>query len=227
MKSALPIIAAASILLAGCDELEVEETHNFGDEMYENNYTLVNTTDLEVDYYMANTDLFGDAQEVKDSKYYVDTLASQSPPVDVIHAHNERSRISFYVVDHSDTSNSATQMYQVAQDQPYHFIAWQNAEKLRLTLVKKANDNKDDFFAIRILATENLRLKVEKQLVNLYQNQLSYWYHIDDCADDLKISRINDEDKRVYEPVSICDASYGQSYTLLLSEDGLEASIAE
>lgn len=227
MKSALPIIAAASILLAGCDELEVEETHNFGDEMYENNYTLVNTTDLEVDYYMANTDLFGDAQEVKDSEYYVDTLASQSPPVDVIHAHNERSRISFYVVDHSDTSNSATQMYQVAQDQPYHFVAWQNEEKLRLTLVKKANDDKDDFFAIRILATENLRLKVEKQLVNLYQNQLSYWYHIDDCADDLKISRINDEDKRVYEPASICDASYGQSYTLLLSEDGLEASIAE
>ena len=142
--------------------------------MYENNYTLVNTTDLEVDYYMANTDLFGDAQEVKDSQYYVDTLASQSPPVDVIHAHNERSRISFYVVDHSDTSNSATQMYQVEQNQPYHFVAWQNEEKLRLTLVKKANDDKDDFFAIRILATENLRLKVEKQIVNLYQNQVSY-----------------------------------------------------
>ena len=83
------------------------------------------------------------------------------------------------------------------------------------------------FFAIRILATENLRLKVEKQIVNLYQNQLSYWYHIDDCADDLKVSKLNDEDKRVYEPISICNASYGQSYTLLLSEGGLEASIAE
>ncbi len=227
MKSALPIMIAASILLTGCDELEVEETHNFGDEMYENKYTLVNTTDLEVDYYMANTDLFGDAQEFKDSQYYVDTLASQSLPVDVTHAHNERSRISFYVVDHSDITNSATQMYQVEQNQPYHFVAWQNEEKLRLTLVKKANDDKDDFFAIRILATENLRLKVEKQIVNLYQNQLSYWYHIDDCADDLKVSKLNDEDKRVYEPVSICNASYGQSYTLLLSEDGLEASIAE
>ena len=132
MKSALPIMIAASILLTGCDELEVEETHNFGDEMYENNYTLVNTTDLEVDYYMANTDLFGDAQEVKDSQYYVDTLASQSLPIDVTHAHNERSRISFYVVDHSDISNSATQMYQVEQNQPYHFVAWQNEEKLRL-----------------------------------------------------------------------------------------------
>ena len=92
MKSALHIMIAASILLTGCDELEVEETHNFGDEMYENNYTLVNTTDLEVDYYMANTDLFGDAQEVKDSQYYVDTLTSKSLPVDVTHAHNERSR---------------------------------------------------------------------------------------------------------------------------------------
>ena len=51
--------------------------------------------------------------------------------------------------------------------------------------------------------------------------------YIDDCADDLKVSKLNDEDKRVYEPVSICNASYGQSYTLLLSEDGLEASIAE
>lgn len=226
MKNALFLLFATT-LLVGCDELEVEESHDFGNQMYENKYTLINTTALEVDYSMANTDLFGNAREVSDAQYYVDTLASGSLPVDITHLHNERRRISFYVEDHSEASNFAEQMYQVDNDQPYHFVAWQSGEKLRLTLIKQTQNNKEGFFAVRFLATENIRLKIENQIVSLYQNQLSTWYHTDDCADDIKVSRLNDEGKRIDESVAICHASYGHSYTLLVSEDGLQASISE
>ncbi|KPH64535.1 hypothetical protein AMS58_12260 [Pseudoalteromonas porphyrae] len=216
LTRSLCILTLSSFIVA-CNSEDIE-TANFGSSYYKNDYTLINTTNQEIDFHMANTELDGDERDVKRNKYYVDTLASGADPIKTRHEHNGKYKISFYVQDHSQNTRNYKKLYKVNNDQDYHFIAWQDEELVRLSLVKNQQDNKDNFFAVRFLATETVTLTVNEKPLTLTQGDVSHWRHVDDCNADIKV-----DDKIL----SICHASYSNSYTLVVDKNGIKATITE
>ncbi len=66
--------ATLSLLAVACSSEDVE-TANFGSDIYKNQYNLVNATDYEIAFHLANTELDGDERNVADDKYRVKVLA--------------------------------------------------------------------------------------------------------------------------------------------------------
>ncbi|MGS0495968.1 hypothetical protein CWB85_07615 [Pseudoalteromonas sp. S1727] len=217
MLTRMLCIVTLSSFISACDSEDLE-TANFGSSLYKNDYTLINATNSEIDFHMANTEIAGDERDVSSNKYYIETLASGDEPTTIRHEHNVGYKISFYVQEHSKASRHHKKQFKVKNDQDYHFIAWQEQDALRLSLMKNQTNNKPDFFAVRFLATESMTLIVNKQPLIMAKGEISLWRHVDDCNDDIKI---NDE------TLSICHTSYGNSYTFVIDKSGIKATINE
>ncbi|OUS71283.1 hypothetical protein B5G52_12140 [Pseudoalteromonas sp. A601] len=205
------------IAFTGCNSEDLE-TANFGSSFYKNDYTLVNATDLEIDYHIANTQLDGDPRDVEKNKYYIDTLSTDSEPKSVTHEHNTNREITFYIQDHTHKTKRVKKTYKVKNEQDYHFIAWQNNERLNLSIIQNQSKNKSSFFAIRFLASTDMPITINSKTFNLEQGEISNWYYVDDCNSDIKFNN---------EPLSICHTSYDNSYTLVLDKSGIKATITE
>ncbi|UTV30290.1 hypothetical protein [Photobacterium atrarenae] len=203
--------------LAGCSEEDLE-TSNFGSDYYKNHYTLMNATDYEIDFHMANTELDGDERDVENSKYFKKTLAAGAAPVEITHEHNVKRRISFYVAARNQLGLLDQKKVKVSNDKNYHFLAWQHQGQVALNVFKQEKDDRSSEFSVRIFAADAVNLEIEGSPVSLTSGMLSGRFYIDQCNGGIMQNE---------QPISICDASFGRSYLLVVDGDGRQALYLE
>ncbi|UXI03868.1 hypothetical protein [Photobacterium sp. TY1-4] len=203
--------------LAGCSEEDLE-TSNFGSDYYKNQYTLMNATDYEIDFHMANTELDGDERDVENSKYLKYTLAAGAAPVEITHEHNIERQITFYAAARNQLGLLGREKFKVTNDRDYHFLAWQHQGQIDVSIYEQAKDDRGGEFAVRIFAADPVNLTIEGSPVALTTGTMSGRYFVDQCNGGIQMNG---------QPISICDASFGRSYLLVVDTDGRQALYLE
>ncbi|WP_462172258.1 hypothetical protein [Pseudoalteromonas xiamenensis] len=215
----LPLtIATCVLLLTACSEEDIE-TANFGSSFFKNQYNLVNATDVEIAFHMANTELDGDERNVREDKYRVKVLNAGDASTQITHEHNTNRQISFFVESVNKLGMLVQEKIKVKNDTDYHFIAMQgNNNSLNLKVLKKERSDHDNVFTVRLLAAAPMSVSVNDQAVTLKTGEVSNWYQVDECVGDIRIQEV---------AVDICNASFGRSYLLVVNNDGLKSLVLE
>ncbi|TMP44362.1 hypothetical protein CWB96_05995 [Pseudoalteromonas citrea] len=207
-----------SCVLIACSSEDLE-TANFGSDLNKNHYNYVNATQYEVKYHTANTKLNGDERDATKDKYYIATLARNAEPKRIEHEHNVNRQISFYAQALNNNGNDRQIKYKVKQDQDYHVIAWQdNSKSLMITLLKQQTNNKGDHFALRFLSNADQTITVNNKPLIVSKGAVSSWHYLQNCTSDLKLNG---------QPVEFCNASFNNSYTLVINNQEIEEIITE
>ncbi|KAF7764993.1 hypothetical protein PCIT_b1112 [Pseudoalteromonas citrea] len=218
MKFAHLSIPLAGCVLMACSSEDLE-TANFGSDLNKNHYNYVNATQYEVKFHTANTKLNGHERNVANEKYYVTTLATTAVPKRIEHEHNINRQISFYAKSLNSIGRHKQMKYKVETDQNYHVIAWQdNVENIKLTLLKQQTNNKDDHFALRFLSNVDQTITVNNKPLSVAKGAVSSWHSLQNCTSDLKLNG---------QPVEFCNASFNNSYTLVINNQEIEEIITE
>lgn len=205
------------LFLVGCssDELaEKIETMNFASDYYKNEYKLLNATNEEMDFHIANTQLDGDERDVADDDYYVATLLSGSQGYTVEHESNTNRKLSVYAKSRHVYGAKAQKKVEVDYEKHYHVLAWQSAGQLYVDFFKQDEADKNNYFALRFFAAEDVKVSIAEQTLTIAQGQLSDFYYTDDCQSGLKIDE---------QSVDLCDLSFGQSYLLVANSGSRQA----
>ena len=211
---ALPL----AMILTACSSEDIE-TANFGSSINKNQYNLVNASQYEIAFHMANTELDGDQRDVEADKYRVKVLAAGREPSRISHEHNVNREISFFAKSVNQLGLSERRKFKVSHDQDYHFVVQQNnRDTLDIAVVERQRNDQDSVFSLRILAAADMTLSINGDNHHFNQGQVSGWYRIDDCNSDILL-----ED----EPLSLCQASFDRSYLVVVSEQGLQALVLE
>ncbi|WP_440055553.1 hypothetical protein ACSLBF_05260 [Pseudoalteromonas sp. T1lg65] len=210
-----PAIVTFALLLSACSSEDIE-TANFGSDIYKNDYNLINATDYEVAFHIANTELDGDERDVENSKYHVKTLISDSDPVRITHEHNTNREISFFVQSVNKLGMLKKRKLKVSNDRDYHFIAMQdNSDAMDLKVLRREKNDHDNKFTVRVLAASDLTLKINDAVVELNEGNVSNWYQVEQCDSDIRLAEGD-------LPISLCNASLDRSYLLVVNESGLK-----
>ncbi|TMP88968.1 hypothetical protein CWC05_01030 [Pseudoalteromonas ruthenica] len=221
MKSHWLLLTTAALFLSACssDDLEEElETINFGSDYYKNDYYLLNATDYELDYHIANTQLNGDERDVADDDYYLATLAKDAQQYAITHESNANRKLSLYVAARNVFGPVAQKKVEVEYDHAYHVVAWQNAAQINISLIEQQQDNQDNAYALRIFAAEPIQVSIKGHAFSLGAGELSAFVHGSDCDSDVKIAQKN---------VDLCTISFNRSYLLVANQQGLTALYTE
>ncbi|WP_462154963.1 hypothetical protein [Pseudoalteromonas piscicida] len=210
--------ATLSLLAVACSSEDVETT-NFGSDIYKNQYNLVNATDYEIAFHLANTELDGDERDVADDKYRVKVLASGSEPVRITHEHNTNREISFYAESVNKLGMVEQEKIKVSNDRDYHFVVMQDSnDTLDIKVIRKSKDDHDNKFTVRVLASKTMTLNINGSDVEFDKGEVSSWYQVDDCNQDIMMGD---------EVISLCNASLDRSYLLVVGETGLMSTVLE
>ncbi|USD29542.1 hypothetical protein J8Z24_05510 [Pseudoalteromonas sp. SCSIO 43201] len=211
-------ITTLSILAVACSSEDIE-TANFGSDLYKNEYNLVNATDYEIAFHLANTRLDGDERNAADEKYRVKVLPSNSAPTRITHEHNVNREISFYAESINKLGMIEQKKVKVSNNKDYHFVVMQQAnDTLDIQLVRKSKEDHDNQFTVRILATASMKLSINEQEVEVTKGEVTGWYQVNDCNEDIMMG-----DK----VLSLCNASLDRSYLLVVGEAGLISTVLE
>lgn len=211
---ALPL----AMMFTACSSEDIE-TANFGSSINKNQYTLVNASQYEVAFHMANTEIDGDERNAADDKYRVKVLAADMEPSRISHEHNVNREISFFAKSVNQLGLSEQRKFKVSHNQDYHFVVQQNnRDTLDIAVVERERNDQDSVFSLRILAAADVTLSINGDTQHFNQGKVSSWYRIDDCNSDILLGS---------EPVNLCQASFDRSYLVVLSEQGLQALVLE
>ncbi|WP_372870586.1 hypothetical protein [Shewanella sp.] len=195
--------------LCGCNS-ESLETANFGLSYFKNKYQLINATDHEVSFHIANFDLHGHERDPASSKYHYKTLLAGNPAETISHEVNVEERISAYVVA-TGKSLSAKTTLKVKRDRRYHFLAWQGDGPLDVRVFPMERMDVNSEFSLRIFAADALSLKVDGKDYSLSRGELKGRFILQNCAGTIEVNNI---------AVDVCDGSLGSSYLLVIDKLG-------
>ncbi|MEJ6474895.1 hypothetical protein [Pseudoalteromonas piscicida] len=211
-------VATLSFLAVACSSEDIE-TANFGSDIYKNQYNLVNATDYEIAFHLANTELDGDERDVADDKYRVKVLPTGSSPTRITHEHNANREISFYAESVNKLGMVEQEKIKVSNDRDYHFVVMQGAnDTLDIELIRKSKDDHDNQFTVRVLASKTMTLNINGDDVEIEKGEVTGWYQVNDCNEDIMMGD---------EVLSLCDASLDRSYLLVVGETGLMSTVLE
>ena len=207
-------LSGVLVLLVACDSDEVAEkleTANFVSDFYKNDYQLLNATDYELDYHIANVKLNGDERDVADQEYYIATLVTGSQSQNIEHESNALRELSVYVVARNVYVPDIQNKVEVSKDKNYNLLAWQQGEQLKLNMFKQKRDNKANALAIRVFATQTIDVKFNNKQFILDAGELSAFNFTEHCVDGLTVEG---------QKVDLCDLSFGRSYLLVAGKSG-------
>lgn len=212
------ILAAVVLTLCACSQEDVE-TANFGSDYYKADYQLINTTPLELDYYIANSALDGDERDPFADKYKVAHLPMPQDTQHIRHEHNSSSEISLYVHAPYQDKASYRQTYKVKRTKHYQWLAWLSGTALAHTLIEQHTSNRSGVIRLRLFATAaNLFARQQGAVQRLNVGTVSEYLSISQCDAGLYI---NDQ------AIDVCDASFGQSYLLVVGTQGRISLVAQ
>lgn len=218
MNFRLLTAATLSFLAVACSSEDLE-TANFGSDIAKNKYNLVNATDYEIAFHLANTEVDGDKRNVSDDKYHVKTLVSGSEPSKVTHEHNVNRTISFYAKSVNKVGMDEQEEVKISYDQDYHFVVMQNSnDTLDIKVVKASKNNHDNKFTVRVLASKTMTLTINGADIEFKRGEVSGWYQVENCNEDIMMGD---------EVISLCNASFDRSYLLVVGETGLMSTVLE
>ncbi|GAA0373184.1 hypothetical protein GCM10009092_41730 [Bowmanella denitrificans] len=205
------LLASAMLTLGACSSEDIE-TANFGSDYYKSDYQLINATDLELDFYMANSELDGDERDPFKDKYKVAHLARLEEIKQISHEHNVEREVSFYVHAPYASKASYKEAHKVKRDRHYQWLAWKSGDALSHSLFEKHESNKEGVIRVRLFATQaDLHASQNDNQLTLTAGKVSDFQSVQQCNGGLKINQI---------PVNLCDASFGRSYLLVVGDQG-------
>lgn len=212
------LLLSALLTLCACSKEDVE-TANFGSDYFKADYQLINATPLELDFYIANSALDGDARDPFADKYKVAHLPLQHDTQQLRHEHNSSSEVSLYVhAPYQDTA-SYRQTYKVKRAKHYQWLAWRSGSALAHTLIERQLSNQRDVIRVRLFATAaNLFARQQGTRVRLSVGAVSEYFSITQCDSGLYINE---------QAVDVCDAAFGQSYLLVVGAQGRISLVAQ
>ena len=209
------------VFLVACDSDEVTEkleTANFGSDYYKNEYQLLNATDYELDYHIANVKLNGEERDVADEEYYVATIITGSQSQNIGHESNALRELRVYVASRNVYGPEVQRKVEVSKDKNYNLLAWQQGEQVKLNVFKQKRDDKANALAIRVFATQTIDVKFNNKQFMLDAGELSAFNFTEHCVDGLSV-----EGQRV----DLCDLSFGRSYLLVAGKTGKQFMFTE
>ncbi|MBT1064330.1 hypothetical protein KJY73_12135 [Bowmanella sp. Y26] len=205
------ITISLMLILSACSSDDVE-TANFGSDYYKSDYQLVNATNLELDFYMANSELDGDERDPFKDKYKVAHVTKEEGTKQIRHEHNAERKVNFYV--HAPYANKAgyRETHKVKRDRHYQWLAWMSGEALSHSLFEKYESNREGYIRVRLFATDTaLQANNSGQTLTLTIGKVSEFISVDQCNGGLQVNGM---------PINLCDASFGRSYLLVVGDEG-------
>jgi len=184
--------------------------------------TLVNATDEQVSFYLRDKTGDIDSEDLFKSKYLVERLEANRT-LNVKHKHdNLKPKIWLGAADSLTGNNRGkdkkTYSYSYNDDDELWGVAWKSGDNMHSDIFEKKTSNKDGYFRLRFLSTENTSITIDGTRTLLDGDEISDFYSIESCSESLKI---NDQ------AADICNATQGFSYLAIIDKNTLIKYIQE
>lgn len=214
----LVILLFVTLILTACSSEDVE-TANFGSDLFKSDYVFINATNYELDFYMRNHKIDGDERNPDGEDYLVAHTALKGESVRVEHEHNTGREVAIlgrapYAMNIEDQVS-----FKARFERKYNVLAWQNGGNLALKVFERYESDISDKIRVRIFSTQSgLGVDHDGNAFSLQRGQLSDFISIEHCDDQLMVNQ---------QSVSLCEASFGRSYLLVVGAQGKEVLIRE
>lgn len=214
----LLIISFVILILTACSSEDVE-TANFGSDLFKSDYLFINATDYELDFYMRNHKIDGDERNPDGEDYLVAHAAIKGETVTVEHEHNSGREVAIlgrapYAMNIEDQVS-----FKARLERKYNVLAWHNGGNLALNVFKRYESDVSDKIRVRIFSTQpDLEVEHGGNEFNLQRGEVSDFISIEHCDDQLMVNQ---------QPISLCDASFGRSYLLVVGAQGKEILVRQ
>ncbi|MCV2883164.1 hypothetical protein OE749_00450 [Aestuariibacter sp. AA17] len=206
------IVVLAAISLFGCSSEELE-TQNFGSDMFKSDYYFLNATQHELSYHMRNAEIDGDDRDPTDNKYRVAELAQRGAVSHVVHEHNAGRKVN--MLAHAPLSNGIEERlaFKADLDKHYNVVNWQNQGNISMSVFERRTSNKEAIIRTRLFVTEpDISIKVNGETITTSLGKVTDFFDVEHCQSTLEVNE---------SFIDVCDASFGDSYLVILSADGL------
>lgn len=214
----LIIILFVMLILTACSSEDVE-TANFGSDLFKSDYFFINATDYELDFYMRNHKIDGDERNPDGEAFLVAHIAFKGESVRVEHEHNSGREVAILGRAPYEMNTDDQVSFRARFGRQYNVLAWQNGGNLALNVFERYQSDVSDKIRVRIFSTRSdLEVDYGGNAFNLQRGHLSDFISIEYCDDQLLVNQ---------QPVSLCEASFGRSYLLVVGAQGKDVLIRE